>query len=110
MKLALAVLVLGGCTWAFMETVPKNYRPSDGEPRCTASKGWAAFDASEMAGYFVAAAVIGSIPDFDGKAATEFGLVGLGVLHMASALTGLREADRCEDARRARDAYRPAAP
>ncbi len=110
------VASLTGCSWLFMEHVDERYRPSQGEPRCTASGGWEAWDAVLALGHISVAGYSGYTA---GHAAAgtpvDSTLVGIAVvdglfaiLHAASAFSGAAWADGCEKARHQRDEFNPA--
>lgn len=121
---AIAAAVLAsastGCSWIFMERAPKPGHAVETEPRCTATKGWAAWDALQATGWVALAIVAkqaetGPVDNGGGTTSVSYAplIVGAGLfagLHVVSGVTGVRWAERCRRARREFDQHRvPAA-
>lgn len=104
-----------GCSWVFMERVPKRH-PVDTEPRCTASKGWAAADSIETLSWIFVVLMLKRAEEIDprnndsqtGGASYAPAMVGAGFmsgLHFVSALSGFTWAARCQSVRRSHDRF-----
>jgi hypothetical protein len=109
-----SILLFGtGCSWALMESAPKNYRASTGEPRCTGTKGYAAWDMLNAGGALLVALTLpesetpsmtGGAPDPGDSRSRQMAVaIGASVLYAASAVSGFGNADKCTKARRERD-------
>jgi hypothetical protein len=105
----LALTLLSGCSWVFMERLPANFDATKDEPHCTSTTGWAAWDllatAADVAVIFLASSA--SKPPAGGEVPTVL-IVGVGaegVLHLVSGFTGFGWASECSDARYDRDRY-----
>jgi hypothetical protein len=110
--IVVAALCVSGCSGLFMERAASGWRPEQGEPRCTASDGWALWDAA-AAGLNVAAgaAVYAGTPPSPGRevaAAANRSLLILGAaaaVHAISSVAGFGWASTCRGARAGRDRY-----
>lgn len=119
---------LSGCSLVFMETLPANHTPKQ-EPRCTASRGWVAWDlvitaaniASGVVAIVTANSALNDLNEDDPRDEDDIDSIkrqrtaavvlssGLALTYGASAFYGTRQAGKCEDARAARDAYQRSA-
>lgn len=111
MRTAIVLVMLSGCSIAFMERAPELSTVKPGQQvYCTASRGFAVWDfANAVTGAAAILVVREAYAESDvivtedvADAANLWGLLlaGSAVLHAASGIYGLREAGRCEDARR----------
>jgi hypothetical protein len=112
MLISMGLALSSGCSWIFMEKPPR--RPTTTEPRCTATKGWAAWDGLILGADLLTVAWVASLDDEstdrgDGSRVsyTPLLLVALaeGVLHAASLGSGVTWANRCRGARQEYDAF-----
>lgn len=105
------LLSVGGCSVLFMEKLPDDYDPRKEEPRCTASQGFAVWDAV-IAGGDAAALLLVANADTQGdpkaKNAQQTFMIALaaeGVMHLVSGIMGSSWASECTLARAERDAF-----
>lgn len=109
----LTTAALASCSALFMEQLPKGYAPSKGEPRCTTSTGWPLWDSLLVVTSGIGAGLLFKQAQVEsennqkpGTTITYGVLVGVdATLHLLSAVSGFVAADKCERARKERDAY-----
>lgn len=97
-----AALSVSGCSWIFMETVPKGYDGTT-EPRCTATAGYAAWDGAFVVVDLISLVLFASIDgDANGEIDTTPYVVASGlsvVFHGLAAVSGTSAAKQCREAR-----------
>lgn len=110
MRAVIVALLLAGCSPIFIERPPSNWRPEQGEPRCTEGKGFIAMDIIAFMLGAVSATVVGVSywnDDTVGGSARAYtvthGLFATGHLVGAAIATGYSY--ECTEARKARDAW-----
>lgn len=94
---ALCAALASGCAFTSQRPVPPGWQPVDDEPRCNEHLGWIGIDVV-MSG---AALTLGAtdVGAGDDGRATNYALIGVGVLHLASAAYGLTVRGRCKRAK-----------
>lgn len=104
-----ATIGLSGCSWVFMETVEDDYTPSEhGQPHCTGTEGFATWDMLLGVANLISGAmfVYYGIENEGQEAMAAYGGAGAAasIIHISSATSGFRNAERCREAREEFDA------
>jgi hypothetical protein len=105
-----------GCSALFMERTPAGFDPSKSEPRCTATKGFVAWDSLQAVGWALTSLVLfvsapedtgGARDDNAGDDYITIGVLGIGmsIAHIASATKGSGWANDCKLVRERRERY-----
>jgi hypothetical protein len=102
---AILAIVTTSCSVVLMETTEKNWKPFKGEPRCTGTSGYGAWDGL-LAASFVMTAITADRTVGEEGASTVQGIGAAGaVVHAIGAIIGVTRAGRCKEQRDARDRY-----
>lgn len=105
----LALTLLSGCSWVFMEKLPPDFDATKDEPHCTTSQGWGAWDlaitAADVAVIFIVSSAAKESAGGEVPTAFVVGLGAEGALHLFSGFSGFGWASECSEAQRDRDTY-----
>lgn len=100
MTIVLLVLLGQGCSWVFMQK-PESHYSRNTQPQCSDGKGWPLVDGIFAALNIIGAGTIASDDRYtqDQKTGYLLGGIGWGVIHVASAISGIGYADTCREAK-----------
>jgi antitoxin component YwqK of YwqJK toxin-antitoxin module len=94
---AVCAIVMCGCAFTSQRPVPPGWQPIDDAPKCNEHLWWVAIDAAMSAAALTVGATDVGAGD-DGRP-TNYALLGVGVLHLASGAYGLTVRGRCKRAK-----------